>query len=66
MGFPGGSVVNNLPANGGDARDAGSIPVLGSRRRTWQLTPVFLPRERHGQKSLVGYSSQGHKESRHD
>ena len=29
MGFPGGSVVNNLPANGGDARDAGLIPVLG-------------------------------------
>ena len=25
-------------------------------------TPVFLPGESHGQKSLVGYSSQGHKE----
>jgi len=24
--------------------------------REWQLTPVFLPRESHGQRSLVGYS----------
>ena len=24
--------------------------------REWQPTPVFLPRELHGQKSLVGYS----------
>ena len=26
-------------------------------------TPVFLPREFHGQRSLMGYSPQGHKES---
>ena len=26
MGFPGGSVLKNLPANAGDARDTGSIP----------------------------------------
>ena len=25
--------------------------------------PVFLPRESHGQRSLVGYSPWGHKES---
>ena len=25
-------------------------------------TPVFLPRESHGQRSLVGYSPLGHKE----
>ena len=25
-------------------------------RRTWQPTPVFLPRESHGQRSLVCYS----------
>ena len=25
-------------------------------RRTWQPTPVFLPRESHGQRSLAGYS----------
>ena len=32
-------------------------------RRKWQLTPVFLPGKSHGQRSLVGYSSWGHKES---
>ena len=26
-------------------------------------TPVFLPGESHGQRSLVGYSPYGHKES---
>ena len=28
-GFPGGSVIKNLPANVGEARDVGSIPGLG-------------------------------------
>ena len=28
MGFPGGTVVKNLPVNAEDARDAGSIPGL--------------------------------------
>ena len=32
-------------------------------RRAWQSTPVFLPGESHGQKSLVGYSLWGPKES---
>ena len=32
-------------------------------RRAWQPTPVFLPRESHGQRSLVGYSPRGRKES---
>ena len=32
-------------------------------RRAWQPTLVFLPRESHGQRSLVGYSSWGLKES---
>ena len=29
----------------------------------WQPTPAFLPGESHGQRSLVGYSPRGHKES---
>ena len=29
MGFPGGSVVQNLPANIGDTGDLGAIPGLG-------------------------------------
>ena len=31
-------------------------------RRAWQPTPVFLPGESHGKRSLVGYSPWGHKE----
>ena len=33
------------------------------RRKEWQPTPVFLPGEIHGQRTLVGYSPWGHKES---
>ena len=29
----------------------------------WQPTPVFLPGESEGQRSLAGYSPWGHKES---
>ena len=32
-------------------------------RRKWQSTPVFLPGESHGLRSLVDYSPQDHKES---
>ena len=32
-------------------------------RRKWQPTPVFLPGESHGQRSLAGYSPWHHKES---
>ena len=41
--------------------------ILGSGRSPgegqWQPTPVFLPGEFHGQKSLVGCSPWGHKGS---
>ena len=37
----------------------GTIPW----RKEWQPTPVFLPGESHGQRSLAGYSPWGHKES---
>ena len=30
-------------------------------RRAWQPTPVFLPGEFHGQRSLAGYSLWGHR-----
>ena len=30
--------------------------------RKWQLTPIFLPGEFHGQRNLVGYSPCGHNE----
>ena len=32
------------------------------QRKKWQPTPVFLPRESYGQRSLVGCSLWGHKE----
>ena len=32
-------------------------------RKKWQPTPVFLPGESHGRRSLVGYSPWGRKES---
>ena len=32
-------------------------------RRKWQPTPVFLPGESHGQRSLAGYSPRGRKQS---
>ena len=32
-------------------------------RREWLPSAVFLPGESHGQRSLVGYSLWGHKES---
>ena len=40
-------------------RRHGFDPLVGKIpwRRAWQLTPVFLPGESHGQGSLVGYSS---------
>ena len=38
-------------------------PHLFPWRRKWQLTPVFLPGESHGQRSLAGYSPWGHRES---
>ena len=45
--------------------DLGLIPGSGRFpwRRKWHPTPVFLPEESHGRRSLVGYSSWGHKES---
>jgi len=50
-------VVKNPPANAGNISDTGLIPGLGrfSWRREWKPTPVFFPKESHGQKSLEGY-----------
>ena len=62
-------MVKNLPASAGDVRDTGSIPGLERFpwRRAWQPTPVFLPGESHGQRSLAGYAeSIGLRRVRHD
>ena len=46
------------------AEDSGLIPGLRRApwRREWLPTPVFLPGESHGQRSLAGYGPLGHKE----
>ena len=57
-------MLKNLPVSAGDIRDTGSIPEVRKIpwRRVWQLTPIFVPGEFHGQRSLVGYSPWGSKE----
>ena len=59
--FPGGSDGKESACNAGDL---GSIPGLGRSPggRHSNPTPVFLPGEFHGQKSLVSYRPKGHKE----
>ena len=62
-GFPGGS---DGKASVYIAGDPGSSPGLGrspGEGKKWQSTPVLLPGKSHGQRSLVGYSLWGHKES---
>ena len=61
-GFPGGSVVKNLPANAGDM---GLVPGSGrssggGHGNPLQYTSLENP---HGQRSLVGYSPWACKES---
>ena len=67
---------NSRPIPGGldskasacNAEDPDSIPGLDPLvgkihwRRNWQPTPVFLPGERHGYRSLAGYSLRSLKE----
>ena len=64
MAFPGGSVVKNLPAmqkmQKTQVRSLGKEDALEEGMTT---TPVFLPGEFHGQRSLMGYSSWGRRES---
>ena len=51
--------------NAGDpALSCGSDPWIRKIpwKRAWQPTPVFLPGEFHGQRSLAGYGPQGCKE----
>ena len=51
-------MVKNLPA----CRRLGFDPWVRKIpwRMDWLSTPVFLPGEFHGQRSLVGHSPQGH------
>ena len=61
LGFPGGSAVKNPPVM--QETQVRCLGREGPWRREWQPTPVFLPAESLGLRSLVGYSPWGHKES---
>ena len=56
-------VVKNPSAYAGDIKDRFDPWVGIPWRRAWQPTPVFLPGESCGQRSLAGYSPWGHKET---
>ena len=65
FGFPGGSVLNNLPAM--QEMQETRVQSQGQNlpwRRKWQPTPVFLPGKSHGERSLAGYSPWGRKKVR--
>ena len=61
LGFSGGSDGKESACNAGDQ---GSIPGSGRSpgKGNSQPTPVFLPGEFHGQRSLAGCHLWGHKE----
>ena len=59
-------MVKNPPAKAGEVSDVGWIPGLGRSlgpedplAEEWQPTPIFLPEESHGQRSLAGHSPRG-------
>ena len=62
LGFPGGATIKESASQ---CRRYGFDPWVRKIpwRREWQPTPVFLPGELHGQRSLAGYSPWGRKES---
>ena len=61
--FPGGASGKEPTCQCRRHETRGSIPGKMSLRRKWQPTPIFLPGEFHGQRSLAGYSPWGGKES---
>jgi len=64
MGFPGGIVAKNLPANTGDVRDTSPIPGSGKSPGVGNGNPLqFLPGKSHGQRRLECYSAWGRRES---
>ena len=60
-GFPVAQMVKNLPAMQKPRFDPWVRKIAW--RREWQPSPVFLPGEFHGQRSLVSHSLWGCKKS---
>ena len=65
MGFPGGANGKELACQFRRHKKLEFNPLVRNIpwRRAWQPTPVFLPGESGGKRSLVGYSPWGHEES---
>ena len=65
LGFPGGTSCEEPACQYRRHKRLRFDPWVGKipRRRVWKPTPIFLPVESHGQRSLVGYSSWRHKQS---
>ena len=60
-GFPGGASGQESAGQCRKGKRCRFDPWVG--KIPWrQPTPVFMPEESHGQRSLVGYSPWGHKE----
>ena len=58
QGFPGGDSGKEATCQQRRSKRLGFDPWVGKIpwRRKWQPTPIFLPGESHGQRSLAGYS----------
>ena len=65
-GFPGGINGKEPACQCRRLKRCGLNPRVGKIpwRREWQLAPVFLPEESHGQRSLEGYSPSGCSQTR--
>ena len=62
MGFPGGTVIKNLPANAGDVGDPDSIPGLGrspgeGNGNPLQYSCLGIPMDRGITKSQTGFGN---------
>ena len=62
-GFPGSASGKEPASQYRRHKGRGPSPWVGKIPwgRAWQHTPVFLPRESHGQRSLAGYNPWGRK-----
>ena len=65
VGFPGGAIGKEPTCQCRRPKRPGFNPWVKKIpwRREWLPTSVFLPGESHGQRSLVGYTPEGRKES---
>ena len=65
MAFPGGTIGKEPACQSRRHKRCGFNPWVRKIPwgRAWAPTPIFLPEESHGQRSLKGYGPRGHTES---